>query len=152
MVPAIALLVVTLAARLAGWLGWHYTDTWAAATAIGLAAMFVLTGVAHFVQPRRADRDRAPAPARPGTARHDHRHPGAGRSGGPADPGDTGGRRRLLVRADGRHVPGEHLRRGRQAIRALTRHAAGGAHAAGCCYCSAAPRLSPSAACSSQAN
>jgi len=54
MVPAIALLVVTLAARLAGWLGWHYTDTWAAATAIGLAAMFVLTGVAHFVQPRRA--------------------------------------------------------------------------------------------------
>jgi uncharacterized membrane protein len=53
MVPAIALVIVTLAARLAGWLGWSYTDTWAAATAIGLAAMFVLTGVAHFVQPRR---------------------------------------------------------------------------------------------------
>lgn len=53
MVPAIALVIVTLAARLAGWLGWSYTDTWAAATAIGLTAMFVLTGVAHFVQPRR---------------------------------------------------------------------------------------------------
>jgi len=53
MVPAITLVVVTLAARLAGWLGWSYPDSWAAATAVGLAAMFVLTGVAHFVQPRR---------------------------------------------------------------------------------------------------
>jgi uncharacterized membrane protein len=53
MVPAIVLVVVTLAARLAGWLGWSYSNSWAAATAVGLAAMFVLTGIAHFVQPRR---------------------------------------------------------------------------------------------------
>jgi uncharacterized membrane protein len=54
MVPLIALVVVTLAARFAGWLGWHYTDGWPAAIAFGLAAMFVLTGVAHFVQPLRS--------------------------------------------------------------------------------------------------
>ncbi len=54
MVPLTALLVVTLAARLAGWLGWAYADGWPAATAVGLAAMFVITGVAHFVQPLRA--------------------------------------------------------------------------------------------------
>jgi uncharacterized membrane protein len=52
MVPLIALVVVTLAARGGGWLGWEYTATWPAA-AVGLAAMFVVTGVAHFVQPRR---------------------------------------------------------------------------------------------------
>jgi len=54
MVPLIALIVVTLAARFAGWLGWHYTDGWPAAIAVGLAAMFVITGVAHFVQPLRS--------------------------------------------------------------------------------------------------
>ena len=53
MAPLIALVTATLAARLAGWLGWHYTDAWPAAIAVGLAAMFVLTGVAHFVQPLR---------------------------------------------------------------------------------------------------
>src|SRR6201987_5767889 len=54
MVPLIALVVVTLAARFAGWLGWPYTDGWPAAIAFGLAAMFVLTGLAHFVQPLRS--------------------------------------------------------------------------------------------------
>jgi uncharacterized membrane protein len=54
MAPLIALVAATLAARLAGWLGWHYTDGWPAAIAVGLAAMFVLTGVAHFVQPLRS--------------------------------------------------------------------------------------------------
>ena len=54
MAPLIALVTVTLTARLAGWLGWHYTDGWPAAIAVGLAAMFVLTGVAHFVQPLRS--------------------------------------------------------------------------------------------------
>jgi uncharacterized membrane protein len=49
MVPAIALIVVSLAARVAGWAGWHYTDSWPAAIAVGLAAMFLVTGVAHFV-------------------------------------------------------------------------------------------------------
>ena len=54
MVPAVVLVVVTLSARLAGWVGFGYPGTWAAATAVGLAAMFVVTGVTHFVPPRRA--------------------------------------------------------------------------------------------------
>lgn len=53
MVPAITLIVVTLAARIAGWLGAHYTNGWPQAIAVGLAAMFLVTGVAHFVQPLR---------------------------------------------------------------------------------------------------
>ena len=53
MVPPIVLVVATLAARFAGWLGWPHPDGWPAAIAVGLAAMFVLTGVAHFVQPLR---------------------------------------------------------------------------------------------------
>lgn len=47
--------MVAFAARLAGWLGWDYADGWPAATAVGLAAMFVVTGVAHFVNPLRRD-------------------------------------------------------------------------------------------------
>jgi uncharacterized membrane protein len=54
MVPLIALIAVTLAARLAGWLGWDYTNAWPAAVAVGLAAMFTVTGIAHFVQPLRS--------------------------------------------------------------------------------------------------
>jgi uncharacterized membrane protein len=53
MVPLIALTVATLAARLAGWLGWDYTNAWPASVAVGLAAMFMVTGIAHFVQPLR---------------------------------------------------------------------------------------------------
>ena len=53
MAPLIALLVGTMAARMAGWLGVNYVDTWVRAVAVGLAAMFVLTGVAHFVPPLR---------------------------------------------------------------------------------------------------
>lgn len=55
MAPLIVLLVGSLAARLAGWLGVAYVDTWPAAVAVGLAAMFVLTGVAHFVPSLRSD-------------------------------------------------------------------------------------------------
>jgi len=52
----IATLVLgTLGARLAGFLGVDYVDTWPEAIAVGLAAMFVLTGVAHFVNPLRRD-------------------------------------------------------------------------------------------------
>ena len=53
MAPLIALLVGTMAARMAGWLGVNYVDTWVKAVAVGLAAMFVLTAVAHFVPPLR---------------------------------------------------------------------------------------------------
>jgi uncharacterized membrane protein len=68
MAPLISLVVVALAARFAGWLGWDYAGTWPAAVAVGLAAMFVVTGVAHFVQPLRGDMvgivpPRLPAPA-----------------------------------------------------------------------------------------
>jgi uncharacterized membrane protein len=54
MAPLITLLVASIVARIAGWAGVDYVDTWAKAIAVGLAAMFVLTGVAHFVPPLRA--------------------------------------------------------------------------------------------------
>ena len=62
----VTLILGTLAARLIGWLGVDYVDSWPKAVAVGLAAMFVMTGVAHFVNPHAArhDRDRAAAAAR----------------------------------------------------------------------------------------
>jgi uncharacterized membrane protein len=53
MAPLITLLVGTIAGRIAGWAGVGYVDTWTKAVAVGLAAMFVLTGVAHFAPPLR---------------------------------------------------------------------------------------------------
>jgi uncharacterized membrane protein len=53
MAPSIILLAGSVAARIVGWLGVDYVDTWGKAIAVGLAAMFVLTGVAHFVPPLR---------------------------------------------------------------------------------------------------
>jgi uncharacterized membrane protein len=55
MAPLITLLVGSIVARIAGWLGIDYVRNWPAAIAVGLAAMFVLTGVAHFVPPMRRD-------------------------------------------------------------------------------------------------
>ena len=55
MAPLAALVLGTLAARLVGWLGVAYVDGWPAAVAIGLALMFVVTGIAHFVNPLRRD-------------------------------------------------------------------------------------------------
>ncbi len=55
MAPLITLLVGSIAARIVGWLGVGYLDTWPKAIAVGLAAMFVLTGVAHFAPPLRGD-------------------------------------------------------------------------------------------------
>jgi uncharacterized membrane protein len=40
---------------LVGWLGVDYVDSWPQAVAVGLAAMFVMTGVAHFVPAMRRD-------------------------------------------------------------------------------------------------
>jgi uncharacterized membrane protein len=51
----ITLVLGTLGARLAGWLGVDYADSWPSAIAIGLAAMFSVTGAAHFVNPLRRD-------------------------------------------------------------------------------------------------
>lgn len=54
MAPLIVQIVVTTAARIAGTLGVDYVSSWASATAVGLAAMFIVTGIAHFVPARRA--------------------------------------------------------------------------------------------------
>jgi len=55
MAVIITLVLGTLGARLVGWLGVDYVGTWPQAFAVGLAAMFVMTGVAHFVNPLRRD-------------------------------------------------------------------------------------------------
>ena len=70
MAPLVTLVLGTLVARLVGWLGVDYVDTWPAAIAVGLAAMFVVTGIAHFVNPLRRDLiaivpPRLPGPDRP---------------------------------------------------------------------------------------
>jgi uncharacterized membrane protein len=54
MAPLITLLLGSIAARIAGWAGVDYVGSWTKAVAIGLAAMFVLTGIAHFAPPLRA--------------------------------------------------------------------------------------------------
>lgn len=48
MVVLIVLVVVTVLARLAGWLGVAFLNGWAPAIRLGLAAMFCVTAVAHF--------------------------------------------------------------------------------------------------------
>ena len=55
MAVIITLVLGTLGARLVGWLGVDYVDSWSQAVAVGLAAMFVMTAVAHFVNPLRRD-------------------------------------------------------------------------------------------------
>ena len=55
MAVIIALVLGTLGARLVGWLGVDYVGSWPQAVAVGLAAMFVMTGVAHFVPAMRRD-------------------------------------------------------------------------------------------------
>jgi uncharacterized membrane protein len=55
MAPLIALVLGALAARLVGSLGVDFVDSWPSAIAVGLALMFVVTGVAHFVNPLRRD-------------------------------------------------------------------------------------------------
>ncbi len=55
MAPLITLLLSTIAARSIGWLGVAYVNNWIAAIAVGLAAMFLLTGFSHFAPPLRRD-------------------------------------------------------------------------------------------------
>jgi uncharacterized membrane protein len=64
----LTLVLGSVAARVIGWAGVDYVDSWPRAVAVGLATMFVMTGVAHFVNPLRADMiaivpPRLPAPA-----------------------------------------------------------------------------------------
>ncbi|WP_435203949.1 DoxX family protein [Micromonospora sp. bgisy143] len=55
MAPLIALIVGTTLARLTGLAGVTALDGWHPALRVGLALMFVVTGIAHFVGRRRAD-------------------------------------------------------------------------------------------------
>jgi uncharacterized membrane protein len=55
MAPLITLLLSSIAARCIGWLGVGYVNSWTAAIAVGLAAMFILTGFAHFAPRLRGD-------------------------------------------------------------------------------------------------
>ncbi|MEE6136815.1 hypothetical protein SKC41_10760 [Mycobacterium sp. 050128] len=55
MAPLITLLLGSIVAWIAGRLGVGYLAGWTAAIAAGLAAMFVLTGIAHFAPPLRRD-------------------------------------------------------------------------------------------------
>ena len=54
MAPLIVLVAFTAIARLVGFTAVAALDSWSVATGIGLAAMFAMTGVAHFVQPKRS--------------------------------------------------------------------------------------------------
>lgn len=69
MAVIITLVLGTLGARLAGWLGVDYANSWPDAIAVGLAAMFVLTGIAHFVNPLRRDMIAIVPPRLPGGIR-----------------------------------------------------------------------------------
>ena len=53
MAPLIVLLVFTTLARAVGALGVGYVASRPAATAVGLAAMFIVTGASHFLPARR---------------------------------------------------------------------------------------------------
>jgi uncharacterized membrane protein len=55
MAVLLSLVLGSLAARVVGWLGVDYVDNWPAAIAVGLAVMFVMTGVAHFRPGMRRD-------------------------------------------------------------------------------------------------
>jgi uncharacterized membrane protein len=55
MAVLLGLVLGGLAARIVGWLGVDYVDNWPAATAVGLAVMFAMTGVAHFAPGMRRD-------------------------------------------------------------------------------------------------
>ncbi|TVY05023.1 hypothetical protein FPV58_06185 [Mycolicibacterium porcinum] len=61
----LTLILGSVAARVIGLLGVDYVDSWPAAIAVGLAAMFVMTGVAHFVNLLRRDMIAIVPPALP---------------------------------------------------------------------------------------
>jgi uncharacterized membrane protein len=55
MAVLLSLVLGSLAARVVGWLGVDYVDSWPASIAVGLAVMFTMTGVAHFAPGMRRD-------------------------------------------------------------------------------------------------
>ncbi len=68
MAVVLALVLGSIAARVAGWLGVDYVDDWPAAISVGLALMFVMTGVAHFVPAMRRDMTAIVPPSLPAAA------------------------------------------------------------------------------------
>lgn len=64
----LALVLGSAAARVAGWLGADYVDSWPAAISVGLALMFAMTGDAHFVPTMRRDMIAIVPPALPAPA------------------------------------------------------------------------------------
>jgi len=52
MIPFFVMLVGIALARAVGVLGWPPLDSWTMATRVGLAIMFVVTGIAHFGRTR----------------------------------------------------------------------------------------------------
>jgi uncharacterized membrane protein len=65
MAVLIALVLGSVGARVIGWLGVAYVDSWPEAIAVGLALMFVMTGAAHFVPSMRRDMIAIVPPALP---------------------------------------------------------------------------------------
>jgi uncharacterized membrane protein len=55
MAVVLSLVLGSLVARVVGWAGVDYVDSWPVAIAVGLALMFTMTGVAHFVPAMRRD-------------------------------------------------------------------------------------------------
>jgi len=51
-IPLYVMIAGIAAARVAGAIGWQALDDWQIATRVGLAVMFVFTGVAHFTRTR----------------------------------------------------------------------------------------------------
>jgi len=64
----LTLVLGSATARIAGWLGAAYVDSWPAAISVGLALMFAMTGVAHFVPAMRHDMIAIVPPALPAPA------------------------------------------------------------------------------------
>ena len=111
MAPLVALVAVTAILLAAGTAGVRRLRPWPVAIRGGLAAMFVLTGVAHFVGLREEMVAMVPPglPA-PESPRHDHRGAGAGRGGRAAPPAHRAMGRGVPLGTARRDVPGERLR------------------------------------------
>ena len=52
MIPFYVMIAGIAAARVVGAIGWRALDDWQVATRVGLAVMFVFTGIAHFTTTR----------------------------------------------------------------------------------------------------
>ena len=68
MAVLLRLIVGSIAARIVGWLGVDYVGDWPAAIDVGLALMFVMTGVSHFAPGMRRDMVAIVPPQLPGPA------------------------------------------------------------------------------------